>query len=182
MDNIYSQKKKNHMYPCVPMFVCECVIVLLIHTIKSYTFVMRFLLFDYSWRNVCDHQNKGHKRTFTWAISSNDESSHREIASDNILWMSVSASVWFFFSFFVKNIFEILIENSDSRKTANDIWDMRPNHFVWPTTDIWISYSFQTKTYWNASMGLHLQKKNLPPRTISLSFSWDMPWQLMRKM
>lgn len=64
-----------------------------------------------------------------------------------------------FFSFFVKNIFEILIVNSDSRKTANDIWDMRPNHFVWPTTDIWISYSFQTKTYWNASMGLHLQKK-----------------------
>lgn len=71
-----------------------CTIILCRYTHTNYKiiqkrFVMRLLLFDYSWRNVCDHQNKGHKRTFTWAkISTNndgdDESSHLEISHRTI--------------------------------------------------------------------------------------------------
>lgn len=82
----------------------------------------------------------------------------------------------FFFRW--KYICEILIEEqSDSRKTANDI---RPNHFVWLTNGCSANFYivfFSDNFYWNSSMGLHTEKSRTPRKFFSrFQFIYTCTW------
>lgn len=93
------------------------------HHMKSYiarcSWCDSFLLFDYSWSEicVCDHQNKGHKRTFTWANQHQHEGWR---------WWRCWRRWWLRMCDLFLLPLKISLRNSnrkysDSRKTANDI-------------------------------------------------------------